>query len=155
VPIEYERKFLVTDEGWRTEIASRDELFQGYLAITARGNVRVRVDGSQAWITVKGTGSGESRPEFEYTIPLDEAKEMLDLIAQSYVSKVRYTLARGPFKWTVDEFQGESIGLILLEVESDAPIDSLSLPEWVGLEVTDDARYTNAMLSRQPYGSWQ
>ena len=54
----------------------------------------------------------------------------------------------------MDVFEGENAGLVIAEVELEAEKASLSLPEWVGKEVTDDLRYYNACLVKHPFSAW-
>ena len=46
-------------------------LQQGYLSVEKERTIRVRIIGSQAWLTLKGYISDLSRSEFEYEIPLN------------------------------------------------------------------------------------
>jgi hypothetical protein len=66
---EIERKFLVRAESWRAAAADSRRLRQGYAAIDGQTTVRVRTDGEEAWLTVKGPQAGLTRAEFEYRIP--------------------------------------------------------------------------------------
>jgi adenylate cyclase len=56
--------------------------------------------------------------------------------------------------WEVDEFLGENLGLVVAEVELLSEDQQISLPSWVGQEVTHDARYFNSALSAIPYSRW-
>ena len=66
--------------------------YQGYLAITNKGIVRVRIKGDASLITVKSSGIGLSRDEFEYEIPLDEAQALLNLCQNDIIKKTRYRI---------------------------------------------------------------
>lgn len=152
MPIEIERKFLVTGEGWR-ELASPGRRFcQGYLTRTPRGKVRVRRSGSEAFLTVKGARVGISRSEYEYPIPLEEAEQMLrDLCLKPLLEKTRYDVPYGGLTWEVDVFHGapdlERGGdVVLAEIELDRADQPVLLPPWVGVEVTHDRRYSSAAL---------
>jgi adenylate cyclase len=74
---EIERKFLVNGTQWRNGTGTRIQ--QGYLNRDKARTVRVRVRADQAFLTVKGPNQGASRAEFEYEIPLADAKELLKL----------------------------------------------------------------------------
>jgi CYTH domain-containing protein len=54
----------------------------------------------------------------------------------------------------VDVFEGENAGLILAEIELQSEDETYSKPDWLGEEVTQDARYYNAYLSQHPFGLW-
>lgn len=172
--IEIERKFRVSDTSQHAEWRSGEplRLSQGYLANSESSVVRVRVrdhesvgDASsiegardeirqQAWITVKGPTVGASRPEYEYKIPPTEASEMLRLLCEGVVEKTRYVIEHGGKLWEVDEFYGTNQGLIVAEIELESEDDEFDVPDWVGVEVTNDARYYNSNLSLHPFQDW-
>lgn len=118
-----------------------------------RTTVRVRISGGDALVTVKGQQTGEGKPEWEYEIPLSDAREIM-LLARGEIEKTRHTLSRRPYVWTVDEFHGTSAGLFLLEIEGQAVVEEPDLPAWAGREVTADPRYQNSYISQHPYSSW-
>lgn len=155
MPLEIERKFLVTGDGWRRTVV-RSELFrQGYLATTASSSVRVRVGGQRGWLSVKGRVVGMSRPEYEYEIPLAEANEMLaGFCAEGCLEKIRHWLPAGEREWEIDEFLGANAGLVVAELEIESEDAEFERPAWLGREVTDDVRYYNASLAQRPYGNW-
>lgn len=150
---EVERKFLVTGEGWRAG-AARDYR-QGYLNLDKERTVRVRIAGDTGCITVKGITRGASRAEYEYPIPIDDAAAMLNtLCLRPLIEKRRHLLEHHGMTWEVDEFYGENAGLVVAEIELEAPEQSFDKPPWIGEEVTDDARYYNANLVQTPYSKW-
>ncbi len=151
---EIERKFLVCGEEWR-QGASPVLCRQGYLYSEIGLTIRVRVQGAQAFLTVKGKTEGIARPEYEYPIPVTDAEEMLeDLCERRLVEKNRYTVWHAGTKWEIDDFLGENQGLIVAEVELDTDDQGVTLPDWVGEEMTSDPRYRNAYLARHPYSQW-
>jgi len=154
--IEIERKFLVSAQTWRSLVTSASELAQGYLSTTPERTVRVRRAANQAWLTIKGKASGAQRCEYEYPIPVNDATELLEhLCLQPIIEKVRYQVPWGDLYWEIDEFRGASAGLILAEIELPRADYPLTLPPWIGTEVTHDYRYTNAYLAEHPYRQWQ
>jgi adenylate cyclase len=56
--------------------------------------------------------------------------------------------------WEVDEFEGENAGLTTAEVELKCEDQAVSIPDWVGKEVTKDSRYFNANLVAHPFAKW-
>ena len=149
--IEIERKFLVAGEAWRAQARGPGEaMLQGYLATggAAAPGVRVRLAGARAWLTVKGPG-GLVRAEFEYPVPVEDARAMLALCIVPVIEKTRFEAPHAGHLWTVDVFHAPArlAGLVLAEVEMDSADDSPPLPEWLGAEVTGDARYSNAALA--------
>ncbi len=151
---EIERKFLVHGDEWRAG-ATAKPIRQGYLHASKGMSIRVRRTGEHAYLTVKGTQVGATRAEYEYEIPVDDAEDMLDALCQPpLIEKVRYTLQNDGDTWEVDVFGGENAGLIVAEVELDSEDQSVTLPDWIGPEVTNDPRYLNANLSKTPYSRW-
>lgn len=150
--IEIERKFLVIGDAWRD--APPVFYSQGYLNRDKARTVRVRIAGEEAFLTIKGTSVGARRAEFEYPIPLWDARELLALCEQPLIEKNRRKILHEGFIWEVDEFLGENLGLVVAEIELPAEDAAFTKPDWVGAEVTDDARYFNSNLSRTPFTHW-
>lgn len=149
--IEIERKFLVTSEDWRSAIVSSNHLQQGYLSSSAKATVRIRLfDGAKAVLTLKGAPSGLVRAEYEYDVPVDEGRELLEMSRPHVVEKRRHRVPHAGLIWEVDVFEGIHAGLVIAEVELERPDQPVVLPSWVGAEVTEDDRYANASLSRSP-----
>ncbi len=153
--VEIERKFLVASAAWRDNVDSSVAMVQGYIAETETCSIRVRVAGDRAWISFKGLTIGARRSEFEYAVPADEAREMLALYCGGRViEKTRHHLRCGDHTWEIDEFDGANTGLIVAEVELECEDEQVSLPAWVGEEVTHDPRYYNIRLVTQPFSEW-
>jgi CYTH domain-containing protein len=152
---EIERKFLLASDEWRT--LTEGVLYrQGYLSSDKERTVRVRVIDRQGYLTVKGAGVGNSRQEFEYEIPLQDAEEMLnELCIKPLIEKKRYTIEYNGCTWEIDEFLGENSGLIIAEIELESEEQSFDLPAWIGREVSGDPRYFNSNLAENPYCDWR
>jgi len=117
--------------------------------------VRIRTAGEKGFITVKSSNTGSIRAEYEYEIPIVDANEMLDRLCQRpLIEKIRYRIPFAGLVWEVDEFGGENHGLIVAEVELESEQQGISVPEWIGLEVTGDPRYFNANLVARPFSKW-
>lgn len=153
MPLEIERKFLVTSDAWRCN-AEGKEYSQGYLSANIHATVRVRIEGEKGFITVKGPIKGLCRSEFEYSVPLNEAIEMQQLCETPLVTKTRYRIPHDGHIWEVDEFHGENEGLIIAEIELSDEKEIISLPEWLGEEVSSDRRYCNSRLAVTPFKNW-
>jgi adenylate cyclase len=146
--IEIERKFLVRNDGWRAEAGPGRRIRQGYVARQSGVTVRVRRIGELAFLALKGARQGISRLEFEYEVPAAEAEAMLrDLCPDPPIEKVRHDVPHAGLMWEVDVFEGRHAGLIMADVELARPDQAVSLPAWVGAEVTDDPRFRSAMLA--------
>lgn len=181
---EIERKFLTISDSWRTHPHSAKRLVQGYLATAQRCTVRVRLEetlkfpddpdaspletsGSKssshalqtpqkAWITIKGPVQGITRSEFEYEIPPEEARELLSQFCNdSIIDKIRYDLHVKGKLWEIDEFKHLNQGLIVAEVTLSHEAEAFALPDWLGQEVSDDPRYFNSQLTKNPFKNWK
>lgn len=144
---EIERKFRVAGDGWRTDSGVRFR--QGYLSTEKERTVRVRTEGTRAVLTVKGITRGVTRSEFEYEIPMEDADAMLDSLCE------RPLIEKRRHKVEVDEFSGDNEGLVIAEVELESPDQPFERPDWLGDEVSDDPRYYNANLVKEPYSMWR
>jgi adenylate cyclase len=153
--VEIERKFLLSGEGWRALAAPGRHYLQGYLSTRNDCTVRVRLADDRAFLTIKGRNKGGAAPEYEYPIPLADAREMLEHLAERpLVEKIRQVLPWGGVVWEIDEFLGDNAGLILAEVELVSLDQGFPKPDWIGREVTGDPRYYNANLVKNPYRLW-
>lgn len=155
MPHEIERKFLVRSDDWRHAADGGERYRQGYLSTDAGRVVRVRAAGTKAWLTIKGSARGIVRDEYEYAIPIADADAMLDtLCRRPIIEKVRHRVPFAGHVWEVDVFEGENAGLVIAEVELPSEETVVELPAWVGAEVSDDRRYSNAALVEHPYSEW-
>ena len=156
---EIERKFIV-DEIWMLSEIEGLYYRQGYIETSDGNTVRVRTvgttrEGDRGYITVKGPSTGISCSEFEYEIPIKDAREMLDeLCAKPQLEKLRRTVTHEGLVWEYDEFLAENAGLYIAEVELESEDQKVSLPPWVGKEVSGDPRYYNVNLIKNPYKDW-
>lgn len=151
--IEIERKFLLKNDNWR-EGAVGVHYKQAYLNEKGDNTVRVRIEGDKAKLTIKGKSSNISRLEFEYDIPMEDAEALFTLAKTPIVEKFRYKIMYAGNCWEVDEFLGMNRGLVVAEIELESETQSFEKPDWIGMEVSGDKRYTNANLARKPYCEW-
>lgn len=148
--IEIERKFLVSGDGWQQHAVQSGAIVQGYLTEGEAVTLRIRIiEDNTALLTIKGERQGLSRPEFEYDIPLEDARDMLALAGGAVIRKRRFLLDLPGGEWIVDVFEGVHQGLVLAEVELPAPDAVVTLPDWLGKEVTEDPRYYNSSLAAE------
>jgi len=152
---EIERKFLLRSEAWRQQVGHSTRLTQGYLLRGSTSAIRVRISGDAAELNIKHTVDGINRLEYEYAIPIDDAREILDQVAaRPLIDKTRHHVHHAGHLWEIDEFHGENAGLVLAEIELTHEHEDFARPDWVGEEVSDDARYYNSNLSKHPYTRW-
>lgn len=152
---EIERKFLVKGD-FKKDAYKETRITQGYLSSVPERTVRVRIKGSQGYITIKGIGnaSGASRYEWEKEIPVSEVEALLQICEPGVIDKTRYQVKSGIHTFEVDEFYGENQGLIVAEVELSTEDEVFVKPVWLNEEVTGDSKYYNSMLMKNPFTKW-
>jgi adenylate cyclase len=152
---EIERKFLLGNSSWKDLADEGTAYSQGYLVGSDAASVRVRVQGKRAFLNIKSATIDITRQEFEYEIPLDEANEMLETLCEKpLIAKTRYHLKNANHTWEIDVFSGENEGLIVAEIELNDKDEDFEKPQWLGDEVSDDARYYNVCLVKHPFMDW-
>ncbi|MEB3321050.1 MAG: CYTH domain-containing protein [Cyanobium sp.] len=165
--LEIERRFLVGGDGWRAHVHERQQMQQGYLTDRADGlTLRVRISECRhrqpsARLTLKapaaaGSAAGPEglvRQEFEYPIPLDDARALLALTDRQ-LGKRRYLLGLDGGDWVVDVFAGRNAPLVIAEVELDRPDRPITPPAWCALELTGRHEFSNAALAVRPFRHW-
>ncbi len=159
--IEIERKFLVAGDGWRAAAREVVPMAQGYIndmGAMDRGeqkaSVRVRIQGETAFLNMKSRELGHTRQEFDYPIPVADARALLALCVGGVVDKRRHYVEHEGHLWEVDEFLGDNAGLVVAEIELDHADEAFVKPAWIGKQVTDAARYYNLALASRPYSAW-
>ena len=153
MPLEIERKFLVISNTYRDNTKS-SEIKQAYLSVTERMAIRIRIDGIRGSIAIKSKVSDRVNREYEYGIPIDEARSLMNLGDLPIIIKTRYLVEYGGWTWEVDEFHDNNDGLIVAEIELEDENDIFKLPPWIGEEVTADYRYLNSNLAINPFSKW-
>jgi adenylate cyclase len=159
--IEIERKFLLASDDWRADVERSESLAQGYLVGaqalrdgSARASVRARLAGEQAWLNIKAATPGIARTEFDYPIPVDDARVLLADLCDGVLEKVRHHVRVEGALFEIDEFHGDNEGLIVAEIELPALDAAFPRPPWLGREVSALTRYYNVNLIGHPYRQW-
>ena len=159
--IEIERKFLPANDHWRSAVTRSTHIAQGYLVGvralrdgTTRASVRVRIGGEQAWLNIKSAEIGIARAEYEFPLPLADARSMLDTLCDGVLEKTRHHVDVDGWLFEIDEFLGENAGLTVAEVELPAIDASFPRPAWLGREVSNLVRYYNVNLIEYPFTRW-
>ena len=154
--VEIEKKFLLANDNWRKEVVKSIAFRQGYLVGGEKSSVRVRIEGDKSNLNIKGATLGVRRQEFEYPIPMDEAQELLSTLCDKpLIEKTRHYINDGDFVWEIDEFAGDNEGLLVAEVELKDENQPFNHHDWLGKEVSEDKRYYNSMLIKNPYKNWK
>lgn len=151
---EIERKFVIVNDAWKSDVINAFKIRQGYLNTDHERTVRVRIKNDKGYLTVKGKSEGITRLEFEYEIPFDEAAALMKLCEKNCIEKTRYEVFINNTIWEVDIFEGVNSGLEVAEVELNSHDQEFDLPNWIGEEVSMDAKYYNSNLIDTPYSKW-
>lgn len=105
-------------------------------------------------LTAKGPAVGGTRYEAERELDIGVGIEMC-LRGGRTVTKRRFGIWLDEDGWVLDQFCGENAPLIIAECERTSPVTDLAIPTFCHVEVTDDPRFSNDSLAKDPYGSWQ
>jgi len=152
--LEIERKFLLKNDSWKGLVKEEIPIKQGYLNSEKERTVRVRTYGGKGVITIKGKNNNLTRKEFEYTIPLSDALEMLKLAEMPIIEKTRFIVINAGNTWEIDVFEGVNKGLVVAEIELESETEKFDIPEWIAKEVSTDPKYYNASLISHPFTNW-
>ena len=149
--IEIERRFLVKNEDWRSKVILSEEFIQAYLnSSTDEWTTRIRIiDNNQAYITLKSSLNGLVNNEFEYSIPIRDATELIKL-SKYKIIKTRYQLKINNKNWVVDLFDGSNYSLKIAEIELESESEEIQVPSWCGQEITGFKSLSNAFLAKIP-----
>jgi len=151
--IEIERKFLINKipENCKKSI----HIKQYYMHIDDNFVQRLRFfNNEKAIISLKQNCAGLSRYEFEYEIPLSDAKKIVSISNSNFTEKIRHIIYFDSIKWEIDEFLGDNFGLVIAEVELSSEDDDFQKPSWIGAEVSNKTKYYNYKLANHPYSKW-
>ncbi|WP_444901840.1 CYTH domain-containing protein [Microbulbifer sp. SSSA007] len=152
--IEIERKFLV-DHRIVSDLTGGVRISQGYVNTADKTVVRARVKDDVAYLTLKGELRGMTCSEFEYEIPMEDTRCIIDELCRgNTIFKTRYEIQHGKHLWEVDVFHGKNEGLIIAEVELSSEAEVVDIPAWVTEEVTGQVQYFNSSLLNEPYSEW-
>ena len=149
--IEIERRFLVKNGDWKSHVIKSEEFSQAYLNSSMDEWVtRIRiVDQKKSHITLKSSINGLINNEFEYSIPIKDAIELMKLSKYKIV-KTRYHLKINNKNWVVDIFDGSNSSLKIAEIELNSESEEVQVPSWCGEEITGIQSLSNAFLAKTP-----
>ena len=116
----------------------------------------MRTRDDKGYLTIKGQSdkAGLSRNEWEWEIPIEEARELLQY-SNGTIEKSRYLVPCKGHTFEVDCFYGQNEGLVMAEVELSDEDEEFARPDWLGEEVTGDRRYYNSQLLKNPFTKWK
>lgn len=150
--LEIERKFLIKDDGWMDSIYSISSITQYYLVIDNNRECRVRKEVTAAgltncYMTIKSSKSKLERKEVDLIIPGMKYHELVSEFSDenACIKKTRFTVTHNMRTYYVDKFDG---GILLAELEL-LQLDneeSISLPDWLGEEVTGNPDFYGSKM---------
>ena len=152
--IEIERKFLIKEIPKNCK--QKIHIKQYYIHVDDKFVQRLRFfDNQKTIMSLKQNCAGLSRYEFEYEIPLEDAKKIVSMTNSIFIEKIRHIMYYESMKWEIDEFLGNNKGLLIAEVELEDENQKIKLPDWIVKEVTNQNKYFNYNLALRPYISWK
>ena len=149
--IEIERRFLVANEDWKSKIVLSEDFSQAYLNSNMDEWVtRVRIiDNRKAYLTLKSSLNRLTSYEFEYSIPIKDATELIKS-SKYKINKTRYQIKINKKHWTIDIFSGSNFPLKIAEIELNYEDEEIQIPSWCEQEVTGIKSLSNASLAKTP-----
>ena len=149
--LEIERRFLVENENWKSKVIVSEDFSQAYLNSSVdEWTTRVRtINNNKAFITLKSYLNGLANYEFEYSIPIEDAIELIKL-SKYKITKTRYQLTINKKNWVVDIFKGSNSSLTIAEIELNSESEEIQVPSWCGQEITGIKSLSNAALAIAP-----
>ena len=149
--IEIERRFIVENSDWKSKVMRSEDFSQAYLNSSIdEWATRIRVIGNKkGYITLKSSINGFKNYEFEYSIPLKDAVELIKL-SKYKITKTRYQLKINNKIWVVDLFDGSNFSLKIAEIELKSESEEIQVPSWCGKEITGLKLLSNASLAKIP-----
>lgn len=157
--LEIERKFLVDlSKVDLSKAKDIKKIKQGYLVNTPEQVIRLRIIDNgcfcdNAYLTIKGATDNITRSEFEFEIDSVEALNLFSTIKE-YISKTRYVFNIKGSIWELDIFHDNNEGLVIAEIELASEDQVFEKPEWILEEVSQDYRYFNNNLLKNPFINW-
>ena len=142
-----ERKFLLNYLPVNIDKFDKNEIIQSYLSYEPELRIRKKDD---KYFISKKIGTGMIRNEYEMEIDENFYNFLINGI-DSEVSKTRYFVPLSS-KTTaeIDVYHNNLDSLKTVEVEFETIEEAMNfeIPNWFGLEVTNDKNYNNANLSK-------
>lgn len=152
VAIEIERKFLLASDRWRSLVQCSVHIQDGLLAASDGRKTRVRIIGEKSTLAVKTDRVYGAREEFEYDIPMSDARRLMSCCGSNVTVKMRHYVQHAGLTWEIDVYDGVLKGVILAEVELSAVDQEIELPDWIGPEVTSEPPYRKINMLRARQG---
>ncbi len=157
---------------WKVELIDDDLFFDGRVLVSrlpdgvvtaltklveeSKITPRIRLRDNRAFVTIKGEDVGYIRPEWEFEVMRDHVEDLVTSFRFPSIMKKRYEIpADDGLVWEIDFFEGDNHGLVLAELEVPTIDLRFNKPEWLGENVTEDGRFGNGSLAREPWCDWK
>jgi CYTH domain-containing protein len=154
---EFELTYLVKrlPEGFTLPHESK-EILDVYIPASAEHAIlRIRKRGEKYEITKKVPAHGtDSSHQIETTIPLTKAEfDELATLNGKRVRKIRHYYQKNEIMYEIDVFQDVLAGLVLVDVEfkSNAEKNAFIVPDWFGVDVTQEKFVAGGVLCGKSY----
>ena len=119
---------------------------------TANITPRIRLAGDSAFVTVKGPVVDYARAEWEFEVMVEDVQDLVTSFRFPHVLKTRYEVPEeGGLMWEIDFFEADNHGLVMAELEVPFADHEFTRPDWLGQDVTEDERFGNGSLAREPW----
>ena len=129
-------------------VAAVSEQQRRHLDEVSDWTTRLRRKNATYILTYKSRLTKDTSLELEWTVSSEMAKRLLENGPFPSVRKTRYVVTRPDgFIWEVDEFEGALAGLVLAEVELQSSDQLVTMPEWIGHEITGLGSWSNRALA--------
>ena len=127
------------------------DIKQGYLSqIHDSLMVRIRSSNDETFtLDLKDSGT-KIRNEISFNISKEEFEVSYQLAGQKTISKKRFLVPSSTDQsriLEVDVFNDIDLIVVEYETEDESLVDSLTIEDWFGQEVTEDYSYTNLQLA--------
>lgn len=116
--------------------------------------VRIRKQGDSYMITKKSPVDESASTQTEQTIPLTKDEyDALSLVSKKQIEKVRYYYPFNGRMVEIDVFQGDLVGLVLVDVEfeSSDDMEAFPIPEFCLVDITEEKFIAGGMLAGKSY----
>ena len=129
-------------------VAAVSEEQRQHLNEVSDWTTRLRRRNATYILTYKSRLTKDTSLELEWTVAPELAEQLLENGPFPSVKKTRYVVDRPDgLVWEVDEFEGALAGLVLAEVELQSSDQSVTMPEWIGHEITGLGSWSNRALA--------
>ena len=153
--LEIERRFLIKNDNWKKFITRKIFIEQGYLSKSLDDwIIRIRFTGKDYKIALKKHIESFTNFEFEYSIPRKDGKIIMSNVSNTII-KERFFLEVEKKLWIIDCFKENNYPLEIAEIELSNEKENVTLPSFIGQEITGVKHYSNFSLANQPFSQWE